>query len=939
MLSMGALGTPISAAVQPVAESGVELALERQDSYGAFLKAHDKDARPEEEIPVPLEEYLPTAHPAPVFREESGKTGVLVWEEGGGKAEWRVTVPQAGLYELRMTCLALSAASRSLEFSLAINDQKPYRDMGYLEVSRTFRDSEAITQDNRGNDLRPLTEAETRWVTERVSDKSGSYGEPYLFYLQQGENHICLENQSAVAIAALTFCPSKPIQPYAVYKETIPEEAVSNAIISIQAESPLYKSDTVLFPTTDRSNGDTQPNDPVKLKLNTIGQSSWKEMGQYIVWNVPVEKAGYYKIALRYRQNQARGLTSYRKLTLNGETPFQEMEAIPFSFSDNWQYCTLGNGGEAYLFYFKEGNNELRLECVPGPTGTYSALLEDISYLLNGLYRQIIMITSTQPDMYRDYQLDREIPDLLDTLETATQGLRFVQEGLLELSGQNGLSDGAATLETLCIQMAGFIERSDTIPLRLSSFQGNLSALADFAYSLRQQPLELDYLVVASPENKEEAYFKKAGFWNNLRFHIEAFLGSFTTDYTSIGDVEEGEKAVTVWVGLGRDQAQVIKNLSDNLFTPDTGIPVNVQLVQQNLIPAILSGRGPDISLFCGAGDPVNLACREGLAPLQDFPGFVQIAARFSEQALIPYRYKGNVYALPLTENFPVLFYRTDIFNELGLKPPRTWEEFYKVLNVLQRNNMTAGIPNMTSGQMAANTSIYLMLLYQMGGSLYNENQNATRLSEPGAIEAFDMWTGFYSKQSLPAQYTFFQRFRTGEMPIALESYTSYNMLEVAAPELKGLWAMAPIPGLEQADGSIKNTAVASGTCAVMLQNSQNKDAAFRYLDWFTSTDAQVQYGLEIEAVLGSAGRYDTANMQAFEGLPWNTAQAAIIRNEWQGIVEIPQIPGSYYLDRCLTNAFRKTVYSNKNPRETLLSYDRELNAEIQRKREEFHLD
>ena len=201
------------------------------------------------------------------------------------------------------------------------------------------------------------------------------------------------------------------------------------------------------------------------------------------------------------------------------------------------------------------------------------------------------------------------------------------------------------------------------------------------------------------------------------------------------------------------------------------------------------------------------------------------------------------------------------------------------------------------------------------------------------------MWTGFYSKQSLPAQYTFFQRFRSGEMPIALESYTSYNMLEVAAPELKGLWAMAPIPGLEQADGSIKNTAVASGTCAVMLQNSQNKDAAFRYLDWFTSTDAQVQYGLEIEAVLGSAGRYDTANMQAFEGLPWNTAQAAIIRNEWQGIVEIPQIPGSYYLDRCLTNAFRKTVYSNKNPRETLLSYDRELNAEIQRKREEFHLD
>lgn len=52
----------------------------------------------------------------------------------------------------------------------------------------------------------------------------------------------------------------------------------------------------------------------------------------------------------------------------------------------------------------------------------------------------------------------------------------------------------------------------------------------------------------------------------------------------------------------------------------------------------------------------------------------------------------------------------------------------------------------------------------------------------------------------------------------------------------------------------------------------------------------------------------------------------------------LPQVPGGYYVDRNLTNAFRRTVFYNRNYREALLEYNREIQLEITRKRREFGL-
>ena len=178
-----------------------------------------------------------------------------------------------------------------------------------------------------------------------------------------------------------------------------------------------------------------------------------------------------------------------------------------------------------------------------------------------------------------------------------------------EISGKNGGSLGL--LETLINQLDGFLDKPDSIPLRLDSYKANISSLSAWLLSLTQQPLEIDYFIVTSAGS--EVCIQESSWLQKLVFSAKAILGSFGADYSLVGDFEESNEAITVWVGMGRDQVQILKDLIDSDFVPKTGIKVNVSLVQQGLVEATLTNEGPDVALFVEYTQPVNLAARGAL--------------------------------------------------------------------------------------------------------------------------------------------------------------------------------------------------------------------------------------------------------------------------------------------------------------------------------------
>ena len=380
--------------------------------------------------------------------------------------------------------------------------------------------------------------------------------------------------------------------------------------------------------------------------------------------------------------------------------------------------------------------------------------------------------------------------------------------------------------------------------------------------------------------------------------------------------------------------------MSDGMFTPNTGISVNISLVQQSLVQAVLSGMSPDVVLFVGGGEPVNLAMRGGLTPMSGFDTFANVTSRFQARSMDCYYYNGDYYAIPLTESFPMMFYRTDIFESLGIEPPNTWDDMYKIIRVLQQNNLTVGIPNADSSNvMSVDTGIFAMFMYQKGGKFYSDDFRKTNLGSEIGIEAFNMWTEFYKDYGLPNQFNFLNRFRSGDMPIGLSGYTFYGMLKQTAPEIEGLWEMTLVPGALDENGNINRSVCGSSSCAVIMKGSKNPKQAWKYIDWFTDTEAQSTYGQELEAILGSSSRFTPANIKALSNMPWTYGEQQLISSQWKEIFVMPQIPGSYIVDRNLINAFRKVVYSSANPRETIISYNNTIENEITRKRKEFNLD
>lgn len=323
--------------------------------------------------------------------------------------------------------------------------------------------------------------------------------------------------------------------------------------------------------------------------MNAIGGINWKLPGEWIEWEIDVPEDGLYQLALKVKQDQLRGIYATRSLTINGEVPFKEMKRIRFNYSPAWQTQVLGSGeDQPYQFHLEKGKHRIRMTVTLGDIAPLLRTVESSVLELNEMYRKILMITSNSPDPLRDYQLERRIPEMTEVFERQADTLRSVADYLEKATGEQ--SDKVAVLHAMVLQLEDMAARPETVPKRLDTFKINVGGLGTWILSVREQPITLDYLVVSPPgESLPKA---EASTVQQVKHELGAYVASYTEDYDSIGNVEQKKDAITVWITTGRDQAQVLKGMIDDSFTPDTDVSVQLRLVPPNiLLPATLSGK------------------------------------------------------------------------------------------------------------------------------------------------------------------------------------------------------------------------------------------------------------------------------------------------------------------------------------------------------------
>ena len=896
----------------------------------------------------------------------------------------------------------------------------------FIEAHRDdFEDNRPYLQDYNGNELKPEKVLVNQWDGTYLHDSTGYFNEPLWIYLSAGEHVFSLQTvRETTALSAITLCTA-PIAPS--YKEYYESKGGDNAIykgdysLIAQAEYASATSERTIYQLNNRSSVYTQPQDPALIRLNEIGGEKWEYVGQWVEWTVEVPEAGFYDIIPRAMQGFYSGVYVSRKLYVNGELPFAEAGALRFDYTSDWVTESLHDGEQDYLFYLEKGTNTVRMEIVLGDMASILARVNESLTNINSYYRKILMITGADPDEYRDYTFERLIPDVLKGLKYEAERLYGISGELAEMTG--GMGSHAATLD----RVANVCERMGKYPSTIAGYMDTLksysSSLGTWLADTQNQPLDIDYLCIQSPDKK--APTAEPGFFAKLWGGIQKFWASFFSDYDSLGasdeetDIENaGDYQVEVWTVTSRDQAQIIRNLVDNSFTPTYGLPVVVKLVAGGtLLPATLAGTGPDVYMGASGGDAINYALRSAVLSLNTITGntnigynfndlstwaddpiykdliaqnkiptFNEVTKWFAPAALTPLTLYGETYGIPETMSFSMMFYRKDIFVELGVAVPDTWEDFYNIIYSLNREKLDIGFPTGVGGS--------TLLMYQQGETYYDEGNydyyidlfrtyynetgfdksykdvddylvNGIRyayedpdgniipktdgisinLDSDTALADFKKVCELFTMYDFPVTYSFANRFRSGEMPLAVTGYGEYNSLIVFAPEINGLWEFTPLPGTtfedpETGETRVNNTTVGAVSTMLLMRSVNDKNAlgAWTYMQWWMSADVQSAFGNEMIALLGPSAKQSTANMEALEGMSWSKDEFDNLLAQFKAVECTPEYPGSYIVGRYTNFAFLNVKNDKKDPVLAMQSYITDINNELSRKRTEFAL-
>ena len=829
-----------------------------------------------------------------------------------------------------------------------------------------------FTVDKLNNELRPTMKQNPEWMTYTLRDSSGYYAEPLGFVLEPNEETGCVNFtlksiNEPVVIREIVLSPCETYQTYDSYVQglkaalgvsTLP---VGQDNVKIEAEYTVNTSTSVVYPVEDRSEAETSPSDTTRTVLNTIGTEKWETAGQWVEYKFKVGTSGMYDIFARFRQSFLDGMYVCRSMSIytnyadistytleKGNTagyyngiPFAEAGKLRFDYSDKWQVKGLSDGGvdaASYPLYFKEGvEYTIRFEVVLGSMSSMIRQIESILNDLNNDYLNIIKLTGSSPDDYRDYGFFRLLPETFSNMIAQADELKAVSETL-----KSNTKGSASSYTGVCDKLSLLLEKmggdENAVAKNLSNYKSYVGSLGTFLTDAKTQPLQLDYLSIQGAGT--EAPKATAGFFKSLWHELSSFFMSFVRDYNSMGSLDDGTagegKAVTVWLAYGRDQSQVIRNLCTNDFTKNKGISVDLKLVSGGtLLPSILAGMGPDAYLGLDQGSVINYAIRGALMNVEGMEGFDEVTQNFNEAAMLVLGIEDadgdlHYYGLPEGQSFPMMFVRTDILGDLEIEIPTTWEEIYVAQSKLESNNMEIGM-----------TTSYQMFLYQLGGHLFADNGMRINLDSELGLEAFDTMCNMFTQYSFPYTYNAANRFRTGEMPIIISDYTSlYNHLKVFATELDGAWTFVPLPGYRQEDGTINNASV-SGCTAVVMIKEEGKDYtnAWEFVKWYTDAPCQAEYANEMVAIIGESAKHSTANRKALESMPWTYDEYVEVYKQFSNLAAIPNYPGAYIIGRYTEFAFLSAYNDDADPKTELLSYINTINKEITRKREEFKLE
>ncbi len=255
---------------------------------------------------------------------------------------------------------------------------------------------------------------------------------------------------------------------------------------------------------------------------------------------------------------------------------------------------------------------------------------------------------------------------------------------------------------------------------------------------------------------------------------------------------------------------------------------------------AIKAGSGaPDVAQIEYFALP-QVALSKAVADLNQY-GAAAWKDRFAESAWSQVTVNNGVYGVPQDTGPMAMFYRKDVLDKLGLKPPATWEEFTAAAKKIKEDNPDNFITSVDPGDAGGVDS----LIWQAGGRPFAiENATTVRvnLQDEGTKRWADLWSGLVRDKLVdPAagwNDAWWQGMASGKYALWMAGAWAPGAIESTIPQTKGKWRAAPMP---QWDASAPVNAENGGSSVAVLAQSKNALAAVGFAKWLNSDPEAVR--------------------------------------------------------------------------------------------------
>jgi multiple sugar transport system substrate-binding protein len=339
-----------------------------------------------------------------------------------------------------------------------------------------------------------------------------------------------------------------------------------------------------------------------------------------------------------------------------------------------------------------------------------------------------------------------------------------------------------------------------------------------------------------------------------------AALGTFLSSCGVTGQQKGGEEASTITIAI--NESPWLQSFQEivSVYQEETGSGVEVQAfpfddLRSKELNAVTNETGEfDLLNLHGAAcatfyDGGFLTPLEEIDPDFEWPPEVinyGNLGRWDDETSF-FSETGTPYALPINGNVQLLYYRRDLYDQMGLEPPTTWEE--AIAAAEQVKNVDSDVYGYVIRGQVGNEVVFnfLPVLRSFGGDVFanepedwtvtinsEEAQQAIELylelasygpSEPGNVGQAEMISLFQSGRSLQNH---------------MVSAAYRDVQDEGASTVADRVGYSIVPKFDNGQHAPTNGAWHMGIPSHITDTQ--KQAAYNFLQWLIAQDAQMQY-------------------------------------------------------------------------------------------------